>query len=74
MQLTRRKTLYVNDTGGLHAYAFDVLRTALANRRVFATYVGRDRSIPATEPPVSCADGLAIDENGRVYALTRQPA
>jgi gluconolactonase len=65
------KTLYVNDTGGIHSYAFDVLPDGrLANRRVFATYVGRDRSIPATDPPVSSADGLAIDEEGRVYALT----
>jgi gluconolactonase len=37
---------------------------------VFVTYVGRDRSIPATEPPVSNADGLVIDADGRVYALT----
>jgi sugar lactone lactonase YvrE len=65
------KTLYVNDTGGIHSYAFDVLPDGrLSNRRVFATYVGRDRSIPATDPPVSSADGLAIDEEGRVYALT----
>ena len=65
------KTLYVNDTGGIHSYAFDVLPDGrLANRRVFATYVGRDRAIPATDPPVSSADGLAIDEEDRVYALT----
>ena len=65
------KTLYVNDTGGIHSYAFDVQPDGrLANRRVFATYVGRDRSIAATDPPVSNADGLAIDEEGRVYALT----
>jgi sugar lactone lactonase YvrE len=65
------KTLYVNDTGGIHSYAFDILPDGrLSNRRVFATYVGRDRSIPATDPPVSNADGLAIDEEGRVYALT----
>jgi gluconolactonase len=72
VQLSRdEKTLYVNDTGGIHAYAFDVLPDGrLANRRVFATYVGRDRSIATTEPPVSNADGLAIDDEGRVYALT----
>lgn len=65
------KTLYVNDTGGIQSYAFDVLPDGrLANRRVFATYVGRDRSIPATEPPISNADGLAVDDEGRVYALT----
>ncbi len=72
VQLSRdEKTLYVNDTGGIHAYAFDVLADGrLANRRVFATYVGRDRSLPADAEPISSADGLAIDEDGRVYALT----
>jgi gluconolactonase len=72
VQLSRdEKTLYVNDTGGIHAYAFDVLPDGrLANRRVFATYVGRDRSIPANDPPVSSADGLAVDDEGRVYGLT----
>lgn len=72
IQLSRdENTLYVNDTGGIHAYAFDVLPDGrLANRRVFTTWVGRDRSIPSTDPPVSNADGLTIDEEGRVYALT----
>jgi len=65
------KTLYVNDTGGIHAYAFDVSPDGrLANERVFATYVGRDRTIPATAPPVANPDGLVIDDQGRVYALT----
>jgi gluconolactonase len=72
VQLSRdEKTLYVNDTGGIHAYAFDVLPDGrLANRREFVTYVGRDKSIPATEPPISNADGLVLDDEGRVYALT----
>jgi gluconolactonase len=72
LQLSRdEKILYVNDTGGIHAYAFDVLPDGrLTNRRTFATYVGRDRSIPVNEPPVANADGMAIDAEGRVYALT----
>jgi sugar lactone lactonase YvrE len=72
VQLSRdEKTLYVNDTGGIHAYAFDVLPDGrLSNRRVFVTYVGRDQSIAATEEPRSNADGLVIDEDGRLYALT----
>jgi gluconolactonase len=72
VQLSRdEKTLYVNDTGGIQAFAFDVLPDGrLANRRVFVTYEGRDRSLPATAAPVSNADGLAIDEEGRLYALT----
>ena len=41
------KTLYVNDTGGINIYAFDVQPDGrLANRRVFATYVGRDHVAP----------------------------
>ena len=72
VQLSRdEKTLYVNDTGGIHAFAFDVLPDGrLSNRRVFATYVGRDRSVAATAEPVSNADGLVIDDDGRLYALT----
>jgi sugar lactone lactonase YvrE len=72
VQLSRdEKTLYVNDTAGIDAFAFDVLADGrLTNRRVFVTYVGRDRSIPPTEPPMSNADGLVIDDDGRVYALT----
>jgi gluconolactonase len=65
------KMLYVNDTQGINIYAFDVQPDGrLANRRVFATYVGRDVSRPPTEPPVSRADGLVTDDDGRLYALT----
>jgi sugar lactone lactonase YvrE len=72
VQLSRdEKTLYVNDTGGVHAYAFDVLSDGrLANRREFGTYVGRDKSTPASEAPISNADGLVLDDQGRLYALT----
>jgi gluconolactonase len=72
VQLSRdEKILYVNDTGGIHAYAFDVLSDGrLANRREFVTYVGRDKSTPASEPPISNADGLVLDDQGRLYALT----
>lgn len=72
VQLSRdEKTLYVNDTGGIHAYAFDVLPDGgLANRREFVTFVGRDKSIPAPEQPISNADGLVLDDEGRIYALT----
>ena len=65
------KTLYVNDTGGINIYALDVQADGrLANRRVFATYTGRDVSLPATAAPVSRADGLVTDDDGRLYALT----
>ena len=72
MTLSRDETvLYVNDTGGIHVYAFDILPDGrLTNRRVFATYVGRDKTIPPDAEPISNADGLVIDEEGRLYALT----
>ena len=71
LQLTSdEKILYVNDTGGIHVYAFDVQADGrLANRRIFATYAGRTTaSTPAV--PVSAADGLTLDNQGRLYALT----
>jgi gluconolactonase len=65
------KTLYVNDTGGVNIYAFDVEPDGrLANRRVFASYVGRDQALPSGAPPKSNADGLVTDDDGRLYALT----
>jgi len=65
------QTLYVNDTAGIELHAFDVRPDGrLANRRVLATYVGRDRSVPAHEAPRSNADGLTIDDEGRLYGLT----
>ena len=71
LQLSFDETiLYVNDTGGIHVYAFDVQADGrLANRRIFATYAGRTTaSTPAV--PVSAADGLTLDDQGRLYALT----
>ena len=64
------KIFYVNDTAGIHAYAFDVQPDGrLTNRRVFATFVGRTQASTPTAP-VSAADGLTIDDEGRLYALT----
>ena len=65
------KTLYVNDTNGIQAFAFDVLPNGrLSNRRVFATYTGRTPPLGATEGVASGADDLVIDNEGRVYAVT----
>jgi gluconolactonase len=65
------KTLYVNDTNGIQAFAFDVLPDGrLSNRRVFATYVGRTPPLGATEGVASGADDLVIDNDGRVYSIT----
>ena len=67
------KTLYVNDTNGIQAFAFDVLPNGrLANRRVFATYVGRTPPLGANEGVASGADDLVIDNEGRVYSITAQ--
>ena len=64
------KTLYVNDTNGIQAFAFDVLPSGrLSNRRVFATYTGRTTPLGATEGVASGADDLVIDNEGRVYAV-----
>lgn len=72
VQLSRdEKTLYVNDTNGIQSFAFDVLPDGrLANRRVFATYAGRTPPLGASEGVASGADDLAIDNEGRVYAIT----
>ena len=72
LQLSRdEKTLYVNDTAGINLYAFDVLPDGrLANRRVFSSYVGRDMSVAASDAPRSNADGLVVDDEGRLYGLT----
>jgi gluconolactonase len=62
------KVLYVNDTQGEYMLAFDVQPDGTAtNRRNFAKYQG------ATTGPngvTSGADGLAIDNEGRIYAAT----
>src|SRR5262245_10201480 len=64
------KAFYVNDTGGIHAYAFDIQPDGkLTNQRVFTTYAGRNVS-GTDAAPVSAADGLTIDDEGRLYALT----
>ena len=41
-----------------------------ANRRVFATCVGRDETLIPGASPKSNADGLVTDDDGRFYALT----
>ncbi len=62
------KTLYINNTRGEYLLAFDVQPDGrLANRRNFGRYEG------VTQTPngvTSGADGLAIDNEGRVYAAT----
>jgi sugar lactone lactonase YvrE len=65
------KTLYVNDTNGIQAFAFDVAPGGrLTNRRVLATWAGRTPPLGATEGLASGADDLVIDNEGRIYSIT----
>ena len=57
-------------TAGINIYALDVTPDRLANRRGFATHVGRDRTHPQGAPPKSNTDGLVTNDDGRLYALT----
>jgi gluconolactonase len=69
IQLSRdEKTLYINNTRGEHLLAFDVQPDGtLTNLRNFGRYEG----VTKTDTGVtSGADGLAIDNDGRVYAAT----
>ena len=69
IQLSRdEKTLYINNTGGEYLLAFDVQGDGtLKNRRDFAKY----ENVTRTESGVtSGADGLAIDNEGRIYIAT----
>ena len=62
------KTLYVNNTRGEHIVAFDVQADgSLTNRRNFGQYQGVTKNDTGV---TSGADGLAIDNNGRLYAAT----
>lgn len=61
------KTLYLNNTNGEYLLAFDVQPDGtLKNRRNFAKYEGVTPN--AAGVPVSGADGLTIDSQGRLYA------
>lgn len=71
VQLSRdERVLYVSDTNGINALAFDILPDGtLSNRRTFATYAGRVANPPAGSP-ASGGDGIVIDSEGRVYTIT----
>lgn len=62
------KTLYVNDTSGEYLLAFDIKPDgSLGNRRNFAKYPTVTKTADAFN---SGADGLAIDNDGRVYVVS----
>ena len=61
-------TLYVNNTNGEYLLAFDVRPDGtVGTRRNFAKYRSATKSASGV---TSGADGLAIDEQGRIYAAT----
>ena len=63
------QTLYVNNTNGEYLLAFEVKADgSLGPRRNFAKYQGGSKN--DNNVFVSGADGLAIDNEGRVYACT----
>ena len=62
------RTLYVNDSRGEHLIAYDIKPDGtLQNRRNFAKYVGVTRDGGRI---TSGADGLAVDNEGRVYTTS----
>jgi gluconolactonase len=69
IQLSRdERTLYVNNTRGEYLLAFDVRPDGtLENRRNLARYEGVTKGDAGV---TSGADGLAIDNEGRLYAAT----
>jgi len=63
------KTLYVNDTAGEYVLAFDVKPDGtVGNRRYFAKYPTVNKTPTGTFN--SGADGLAIDNAGRLYVVS----
>jgi len=69
------KILYVNDSRGEYLLAYDVQPDgSVTNRRNFAKYdqintsaAGGDVGPGLRYPVTSCADGLAVDKDGRVF-------
>jgi gluconolactonase len=63
------KVLYLNNTNGAYLIAFDVKPDgSLSNRRNFAQYQGVTKN--ASGAMVSGADGITIDNDGRLYVAT----
>jgi gluconolactonase len=69
IQLSRdEKTLYINNTRGEYIIAYDISPDGkLTNKRNFGKYEGVTKTNTGV---TSGADGLAVDNDGRVYAAT----
>ena len=72
IQLSRdERTLYVNNTNGVYLLAFDIQSDGtVRNRRNFGTYDGRSRFPNGLPGIMTGADGLTIDNEGRLYGAT----
>src|SRR5712691_42409 len=72
IQLSRdEKTLYVGDSNGIHIIAWDIQPNGLVrNRRNFGTLEGRSTRDNGLGGIKTFADGMTIDNEGRLYVAT----
>ena len=72
IQLSRdEKTLYVSDSNGVHVIAWDIQPDGLVrNRRNFGTLEGRSTRDNGLGGIKTFADGMTIDNEGRLYVAT----
>lgn len=72
IQLSRdEKTLYVSDSNGAEVIAWDIQPDGLVrNRRAFGTLTGRSTRDNGLGGIPTFADGMTIDNDGRLYVAT----
>ena len=72
IQLSRdEKTLYASDSNGIHVIAWDIQPDGLVrNRRNFGTLEGRSERDNGLGGIKTFADGMTIDNEGRLYVAT----
>jgi gluconolactonase len=72
IQLSRdEKTLYISDSNGAEVIAWDIQPGGLVrNRRAFGTLTGRSTRDNGLGGVPSFADGMTIDNDGRLYVAT----
>ena len=72
IQLSRdEKTLYVSDSNGADVIAWDIQPDGrVRNRRAFATLTGRSTRDNGLGGVKTFADGMTIDNDGRLYVAT----
>lgn len=72
IQLSRdEKTLYISDSNGDHVIAWDIQPDGLVrNRRDFGTLQGRSKRDNGLGGVKTFADGMTIDNDGRLYVAT----